>query len=65
MEAAHQIGRIMMLLLMLALTGVGLLAFSLSRQPLQLPRLTSWLASTASGDGISVRMQTAELAWAG
>jgi hypothetical protein len=65
LEAAHQLGRIALLLFMLVLGGLGLFAYSLSRHPLELPQLTSWLATNASGDGISVRMQHAELAWAG
>lgn len=65
LEAAHQIGRIALLLFMLVLAALGLFAFSLSRHPLDVPQLTSWLATTASGDGITVHMDKAELAWAG
>ncbi len=65
LEAAHQIGRIALLLFMLGLGALGLFAFSLSRHPLELPHLTSWLATTASGDGITVHVDKAELAWSG
>jgi hypothetical protein len=65
MEAAHQIGRIAMLLFMLALAALGLFAFTLSRQPIELPHLASWLATMASGSGITVRVQDAQLAWEG
>lgn len=54
-----------MLALVLALLAVCLLGFKLSCGPLQLPGLTSWLATAVSGQGISVQMQTAELDWAG
>lgn len=65
LEAMHQIGRIAMLLFMLGLTALGLFAFSLSRNPIDLPRITSWVATMASGEGITVRVDRAELAWAG
>jgi hypothetical protein len=65
LEALHQLGRIAMLLFMLALACLGLFAFTLSRYPIELPHLASWLATTASGDGISVHVEKAELAWAG
>ena len=65
LEAAHQLGRIAMLLFMLVLAALGLFAYSLSRHPMEIPHLASWLATTASGDGITVRMEKAELAWAG
>ncbi len=61
----HQLGRIAMLLLLLVLLTVCLLGFRLSRGPLQLPDLASWLATAASGQGITVQMQEADLAWAG
>jgi hypothetical protein len=65
LEAAHQIGRIALLLFMLVLAVLGLFAYSLSRHPMEIPHLASWLATTVSGDGITVRMKGAELAWAG
>jgi hypothetical protein len=65
LEAAHQLGRIALLLFMLVLTALGLFAFTLSRHPIELPHLASWLATRASGDGISVHVEKAELAWAG
>ncbi|MCB5943312.1 DUF3971 domain-containing protein [Acidocella sp. KAb 2-4] len=64
-EAAHQLGRIVMLLLILGFGAVCLLAFRLSFGPLELPELASRLATLASGQGISVRMDGAELTWAG
>ena len=65
LEAMHQLGRIVLLLCALALTALGLFAYSLSRHPMQVPQLTSWLATKASGNGINVRVDKAELAWAG
>ncbi len=65
LEAMHQIGRIAILLCALALAALGLFAFSLSRHPMQVPQLTSWLATKASGNGVKVRVEKAELAWAG
>jgi hypothetical protein len=64
-EAMHQLGRIVLLLFMLVLAALGLFAFSLSHHPLQIPNLTSWLATQASGESFTVRMDKAELAWAG
>lgn len=61
----HQLGRILMLLLVLSLGLIGLFAFQLSIAPLELPGLASKLATSVSGQGISVQMQAAELAWAG
>jgi len=65
LEAAHQLARIAQLLFMLVLAALGLFAFSLSRHPLEVPHLTSWLATMASGEGITVHMDSAELAWEG
>lgn len=65
LEAVHQLGRIALLLFMLALAALGLFAYTLSRHPIELPRLASWLATNVSGDGISVHIDKAELAWAG
>jgi hypothetical protein len=64
-EALHQMGRIAMLGLVLVLLSVCLLGYRLSKGPLDIPYLASWLATDASGQGIFVRMQKAELAWAG
>ncbi|WP_298281184.1 DUF3971 domain-containing protein [Acidocella sp.] len=64
-ETVHQLGRIVMLLFVLALGLIGLFAFRLSRAPLELPGLASRLATSVSGQGIGVRMQGAELDWAG
>ncbi|WP_297372158.1 DUF3971 domain-containing protein [Acidocella sp.] len=64
-ETVHQLGRIVMLLFVLILGLVGLFAFRLSTAPLELPGLASKLATSVSGQGISVHMQEAELAWAG
>ncbi len=64
-EALHRLGRIAMLLLFLGLGMFGLLAFRLSRGPLEIPRLASWLATLVTGEGIKVHISQAELAWAG
>ena len=64
-EALHQLGRIAMLCLVLVLLSVCLLGYRLSKGPLDIPYLASRLATAASGQGITVRMQQAQLAWAG
>jgi hypothetical protein len=64
-EAVHQLGRIVMLLLILCIAAFSLLAFRLSFGPLELPELASRLATLASGEGISVHVDGAELTWAG
>jgi len=64
-EALHQLARILMLLFVLLIFALGMLGYRLSRGPLEIPALASWLATEASGQGISVRMDKAELAWAG
>lgn len=64
-EAIHQLARIAMLLLILFLAGICLLGFRLSAGPLALPYLAGCLATSASGGGILVRMDEADLAWAG
>jgi hypothetical protein len=61
----HQLGRIAMMGLLLVLLAVCLLGFRLSVGPLQIPDLASWLATAASGEGISVQMREADLGWAG
>lgn len=64
-EALHQLGRIALLFFVLVLALLGLFAFTLSRHPIEVPRLASWLATQASGSGIAVHMEKAELAWQG
>ncbi len=64
-EALHQIGRIIMLLLILLLLGICLLGLRLSQGPISMPYLASKLATAASGQGITVSMEEADLAWAG
>lgn len=54
-----------MLLLLLLLLSVVLIGFRLSQGALQIPHLASRLATAVSGQGISVEMQKADLAWAG
>lgn len=61
----HQLARIAELLLILCILVFCLLAFRLSRGPLELPELASRMATLASGQGISVQMDGAELTWAG
>ncbi|MBB5372462.1 YhdP family protein [Acidocella aromatica] len=64
-EAVHQLARVLELLLILCILGFCLLAFRLSFGPLELPELASRMATLASGQGISVHMDGAELTWAG
>ncbi|MDE8346931.1 MAG: DUF3971 domain-containing protein [Acidocella sp.] len=64
-EAFHQLGRIMLLALLLLLLGVCALGLRLSAGPIELPALASWLATAVSGQGINITVQRADLAWAG
>jgi Protein of unknown function/AsmA-like C-terminal region len=64
-EALHQLGHFAMICLVLVLLSICLLSYRLSLGPLDVPYLASNLATAASGQGITVRMQQAELAWAG
>lgn len=64
-EALHQLGRIAMLLVLLAMAVFGLLAFRLSQGPLEIPHLASRLATRFTGEGVNVHVAKAELAWAG
>ncbi|MGE4480717.1 AsmA-like C-terminal domain-containing protein [Acidocella sp.] len=64
-EALHQLGRIAILLILLALGLFGLLAFRLSQGPLDIPVLASRLATQLTGEGVNVHVAKAELAWAG
>lgn len=61
----HQLGHIAMLLILLALIVFALLGFRFSRGPVEVPRLASWFATHMTGEGINVRVNSAELAWAG
>ena len=63
--AMHEMGHIAMYGLVLLLLGVCLLGYRLSLGPLDIPYLASRLATAASGQGITVQMQHAELTWAG
>ncbi|HQT46957.1 MAG TPA: DUF3971 domain-containing protein, partial [Acidocella sp.] len=63
--ALHQLARMVELLLVLALLAVCVLGYRLSTGPIQLPELASKLASAASGQGINIQMQRADLTWAG
>lgn len=54
-----------MLLVLLAMASFGLLAFRLSKGPLEIPQLASRLATRVTGEGVNVHMAKAELAWAG
>jgi len=54
-----------MLLLILCIAAFCVLAFRLSFGPLELPELASRLATLASGEGIAIHMDGAELTWAG
>jgi Protein of unknown function/AsmA-like C-terminal region len=64
-EALHQLGHFALLCLVLVLLSICLLGYRLSRGPVDIPYLASRLATAASGQGITVQMQQAELAWAG
>ncbi|MDE2238400.1 MAG: hypothetical protein KGJ73_00545, partial [Rhodospirillales bacterium] len=64
-EALHQLGRIAMLLLLLVMAIVGMFAYGLSKGPLEVPKLASYLASRVTGEGVEVHVAKAELAWAG
>ncbi len=64
-EALHQLGRIAMLLVLLAMALFGLLAFRLSQGPLEIPQLASRLATRVTGEGVNVHVAEAELVWAG
>ncbi len=64
-EALHQLGRIAMLLVLLAFASFGLLAYRLSKGPLEIPQLAASLASRVTGEGVEVHVAKAELAWAG
>ena len=61
----HQLGHVAMLLLLLALIVFALFGFRLSRGPIELPGLASWFATHLTGEGVDIRVHTAELAWAG
>jgi len=63
--AMHEMGHLAMYGLVLLLLSVCLLGYRLSRGPLDIPYLASRLATAASGQGITVEMQQAELTWAG
>jgi hypothetical protein len=64
-EAIHQLGRIALLAFLVVTLLVCLLGLRLSHGPLQIPFLASKLATMVSGQGITIRMRTADLAWAG
>jgi hypothetical protein len=63
--ALHQLARMLEMLLVLALLAVCVLGYRLSTGPIQLPELASKLASVASGQGIDIQVQRADLTWAG
>ncbi|SHE53508.1 YhdP family protein [Acidocella aminolytica] len=65
LDALHQLGRIMMLLVLLVLALFGALGFRLSQGPLEIPHLASRVATRLTGEGINVHVAKAELAWAG
>ena len=64
-ESLHQLGRIAVLLVTLALALFGLFAYRLSQGPIEVPKLASYLATRLTGEGINVNVANAELAWAG
>ncbi len=63
--ALHHAGMIVMTVLLLAMFGIGALAFRLSEGPVQVPWLTSRLATAVSGPGITIHVAQAALAWDG
>lgn len=65
LEALHQLGRIGMLLILLALGLFGVLGYRLSKGPVEIPKLASRLANMVTGEGVNVHVSRAELAWAG
>jgi hypothetical protein len=64
-EVLHQLGRIALLFISLVLFAIVLLGFRLSAGPLEIPYLAGHLATAVSGQGISIQMRKAELAWDG
>jgi hypothetical protein len=64
-DLLHRLGRIMLLALTLALVSLCLLALRLAQGPVDIPYLASDLATIVSGQGITVHMDRAQLAWAG
>lgn len=59
----HQFGHLAILLLLFVLILFGLFGFRLSQGPIAIPQLAARL--TLRGEGIEIRPQKAELAWAG
>ncbi len=61
----HHTGMTMMTIFFVMAFAMGGLAYRLSLGPIQIPILTSQLASMASGHGIAVHIKQAALAWGG
>lgn len=59
----HQFGHLAILLLLFVLILFGLFGFRLSQGPITIPQLAARL--TLRGEGIEIRPEKAELAWAG
>jgi hypothetical protein len=64
-DIAHGLARLFLLLLTLLLLSICLLGLRLAAGPLEIPYLASKLATAVSGQGITVKIDQADLAWAG
>jgi hypothetical protein len=61
----HHTGMIAITIFFVVAIALGLFAFRLSKGPIEIPWLTSRLASIVSGQGIDIHIQHAALAWGG
>ena len=61
----HRLGTALLATLLLALGALALFAWQLSRHPVELPQLARAIARATSGDGLSVSIGGAALAWQG
>jgi hypothetical protein len=61
----HHTGMIFITAFFVVAIALGLFAFRLSKGPVEIPWITSRLASIVSGQGIDIHIQNAALAWGG
>jgi hypothetical protein len=61
----HHTGMVLITLFFIAALGIGGFAYRLSLGPVQIPWISSRLASAVSGQGIDISIAQAALAWAG
>jgi hypothetical protein len=61
----HHTGMVLITLFFIAALGLGGFAYRLSLGPVQIPWITSRLASAVSGQGIEISIAQAALTWAG